>query len=202
MTEEIGGTVQKRQSRDELADKVDRLETLLHKQIEKRKALEETVDEQADRVDELEAANEELRAELEDVGTKATAAVRMLTESDSDESKTEYAKRLTRNMLISRAASNTTGTRRAVTIATIQERAEESETGPSEVAWAIVDRAWDQLCDKWEAFYGTTKEGQNALNVRPSQVTEPLATIVQTDLGREGLAKRFVDEKGEEGEES
>lgn len=153
-----------------------------------------------ERVDDLEAENDDLRDELADTRSKATAAVTMLASGDEDESKTELAKRLTRNMLVVRAAKGAAGQDRPVTVGDIQTRAEEVEG--VELAWSIVDRAWSNLCEEWPQFHETSKGGNQALSIRPSNVTEALATIVQADLGRDDLTKRFVGETTEEGVEA
>jgi len=181
-------------SHDELVDYVDRMDDRLSN-------LQQIVFEDLrPTVQELEAENKQLREELNDTRSKATAAVTMLASGDGDESKTELAKRLTRNMLVVRAAKGAAGQDRPVTVGDIQTRAEEVEG--VELAWSIVDRAWGNLREEWPQFHETGKNGHQALSIRPSNVTEALATVVQADLGRDDLTKRFVGETTEEGVEA
>jgi len=53
-----------------LSETVDNLETLVHVQIEKRKDLADTVENLADRVEELEAENERLRSRVDSANSK------------------------------------------------------------------------------------------------------------------------------------
>jgi len=183
--------------RDELIDyiadqteTVENLETLVHVQIEKRKELADRVEELADRVDDLEAENEQLRERLDEVDATAKGAIHAANDDSSDKSKTQIAADITRNLLVTRAATGNTAGDRKVTVGKIQEQAKPEH----QLAWSIVDRAWSQLCEQWPQFYETTKDGQQALNVRADEVSPALAQVVQTHLGRDDLAKRFVGE--------
>jgi len=170
-----------------LSATVDDLKTLVHTSIEKRKALE-------DRVEELEAENARLRDQLEDVDRVADQAMTVASRGHDPDSrsKTAVAKHLTRNELVRRCATGGAAQDRPVTISKVQEMANPEH----ELAWAIVDRAWSKLREEWPAFRETMKDGQKALTLKPSDVSESLARTVERDLGRDDLAKRFVGENG------
>lgn len=175
----------------EQSETVDNLETLVHVQIEKRKALE-------DRVDHLEEQNQQLRDRLDDLEATAQGAYTVANQGTGEKrSKTQVARDLSRNLLVVKVANDCPAADRPVTINDVQEKAKPEH----ELAWAIVDRAWSKLREDWPQFYETTHDGAKALSIRPDEVTAALAKVVQTDLGRDDLAKRFVGDESKGGVE-
>lgn len=175
---------------------IEQLERILYTSIEERKNLEKKVDALVDRVDELEAENERLREQNAELESKTKAALRSAhTDATGEKSKTQVAVDMTRNILVTKVANGCGSSDRPVTISRIQDKA----SPDYQLAWSLVDNAWGNLQEQWPQFYETKKNGQKALSVRPDEISPSLAYAVQTDLGRDDLAKRFVGDKGEGG---
>jgi len=148
------------------------------------------------RLDDIEAENQRLRDDLADATATAQGAYKAANAGrHGDKSKCQLARDLTRNVLVQRAAGNSAAQDRKVTIAKVQELAEDGHG--VDLKWQTVRDAWDSLQEDWPQFYETAKDGSQALSVRPSNVTPALAKAVQADLEGDGLAKSFVgDEAG------
>ena len=161
---------------------------------QQRAAMRADISALTDRIDALETENQRLRDELADVRTTSQTALQAAAGEDSEKTQTQVATDLTRNWLIVKAANATPAADRPVTIPEVQDRA---ETHGHDLKWQTVRNGWDALCSEWPQFYETTKNGDQALSLRPSKVTPPLAKVAQVDLGRDDLTKRFVGESGE-----
>jgi regulator of replication initiation timing len=191
--------------RDELVDTLVNLSDTVEDLEMRLEALSRWKDATRDRLDRLEDENDQLRAENDTLrerldAIEATAEQAMTVASaghDPDgRSKTEAAKHVTRNTLVVRVVGDGGAADRALTVDDVRRKLEgEVDNLP----WQIVRNAWDQLQDEWPQFYDTTTDGQQAVDIRGSDVTKALVRAVEQDLGRDDLAKRFVGENGGSG---
>jgi len=175
---DLSDTVEDQQlSIDVLVDRVNDLET------------------QLDELGDVAGRQDRLADRFDDVETTAQAALQA-TVDDDDRSDTAVAAALTRNWLVIKAATDCPPQHRPVTIAEVQDRA---TTHGHSLHWQTVRNAWDShVLAEWPQFHETTKDGHQALSLRPGNVTPALAKVAQADLEREDLAKRFVgDNRGE-----
>lgn len=177
-------------SHDDLVEYILDLQTTVDEFKTRVQSIERTRKPIVERIEALEAENDRLRERLDTTEATAQGAIRAARDTGS-RSKTQLAADITRNVLVTRAAQGGPAAGRKVTIRDIQDKAEPDH----QLAWAIVDRAWSTLREQWPQFYETTKDGQKALNIRADEITPALAMTVQTDLGRDDVAKPFVGDE-------
>lgn len=140
----------------------------------------------------LRKENEQLRDRIDDAEATAKGAYTVASSGKNGEkTKTQVAEEITRNLLVKKVYNDCPASDRPVTITDIQDKAEPDYT----LKWATVRNAFDNLREDWPQFYDTKNDGQQALSIRPSKITPALAKVVQEDLGRHDLAKRFVGDK-------
>ena len=192
--------------RDELVDLIVELSDDIDDHKARFEALSKWKENTNERILEVVETNERLRAEnqqlkdrLDEIEATAEQAMSVASRGHDPDarSKTEVAKHLTRNTLVTRAANNTAGTDLPLTIGDVQEKAEPEH----DLKWQIVRNAWDDLKEEWPQFHETTSDGSQAMSIRQSHITKALARAVELDLGRTDLAKRFVGDETEEGRE-
>ena len=180
---------------DDLKDELEQKYRWLLEDITDLEERVESIETLEDRITELEAENERLKAELQSTSSKAEAALSQV--SQSDESKEGIARRITRNTLVLRCANDKAATDRPVTTSEVKQKA---EGRVEDLAWMTIKRAWEELQDNWpEVFHETQKNGTQALSTSPKKVTPALAAAVEDDMELEGenLANGFVGDNTE-----
>jgi len=180
----------------DLADQVDDQQARLEAMSRWKEATTDRLGDVMDQNERLRAENEQLRARLNDIEAKAEQALATAGANDpADRTKTDHARILTRNLLVTEAADVGSDTVVKVTVADIKERAKPERS----LRWQTVKNAWSDLQAEWPQFRDTTKDGSQALGINADAVTTGLVRRVERDLGRTDLAKRFVGDSGEGG---
>jgi len=153
----------------------------------------ERVNDSENRIDELESEVSHLREQATEAEVTAKGAYRAANQGQADQkSKTQIAHDITRNLLVAKAARDAPAADRPVTVADVREKARPDH----DLRWQTVRNAWDGLLEKWPQFYETADDGDQAVSIRPDEVSPALAKTVQADLDRDDLAKRFVGNNG------
>ena len=141
--------------------------------------------------EQLRAENEELREQLDRIEKTAEQALSVASKGhDPDEmTQTEMAKRVTRDEICRRAAVSAFGKDRKLTIAEAQDLVDRDYG--KKPAWAVVNRAFNQLKEDWPEISETSKDGCKALRVDKKKITNEFVAMCETSLERDDLTKRF-----------
>lgn len=178
----------------EIPDEVDERLNDLEGQV---RALHNAREYLLERVDELEAENEELREELEDVQQVADTAYGLAGETadgaraDGGPSDQKRAEWLSRNEVVRRAA---TGKQKggAVTLAEVKSMARPE----TDLYNQQVTRAWSDLAQKWPGLeYERRDDKANRLKVDADDLSDDLVRVVEHDLDRDDLVEKLEQKR-------
>jgi regulator of replication initiation timing len=148
----------------------------------------------ADRVEELEEENEQLRAELVDAKDDAELALAVAGETsdqaraDGGPTKVKLAKLLSRNEVVRRAIT-TTGKGGAVTGGDVIGMARPE----TKLYHRQVRDAWDKLAARWESLHVQERDDEdNRLVADRDDLEDELVRLVDEDLSDEQLTERLI----------
>jgi hypothetical protein len=149
----------------------------------------------AQRIEELERENAELRAQLEDIerlAKTALGAARAVDDGrrgDGGPSKKQRAQLLSRDEAVRRAVDSS-GKGGSVTVGQVEDMA----LPETQLRWQTVRDAWDALVSSWRIFRIDEDNEPTRLVVDREDLRDhdDLVGVVAESLGRDDLAKRLV----------
>jgi regulator of replication initiation timing len=172
--------------RHDLEDEVERIDGNVNGLFAQISQLKE-------RVEELEAQNEQLRSKLAEAHTKADRALGVAKEVDDGSrpdggpSKTKRAELISRNEAVRRALVGS-GAGGSVTAGEVRDMARPSV----DVDYRTVYNAWDALAEKWQGVFRLDERADpKRIVVDRDDLTADLVALVEEDTGRDDLSERF-----------
>lgn len=173
-----------------MSDDIDERLTDLEGQV---RALHNAREYLLEQVEDLEAENEELRAELEEVKQTADTAYGLAGQTadraraDGGPSKQKRAELLSRNEVVRRAITGSQDGA-AVTVSGVKQMTRpETKVGNKQVY-----RAWEKLSEQWPALkFKRQEEKLNRLQVDIDDLTDELVRVAERDLDRDDLLEQL-----------